>query len=133
MDDDRATILQAASPCILRRPHHDVTPITLWEGAMDLKSIRDHLALARRALGPEHPLSARLQTVERQLTPGDALWGGDAVRVQADLLAISTELEQLPKVMPSRPNPAAQTPAPPEVPPGVDEAIKQVGDAIELL
>jgi hypothetical protein len=100
---------------------------------MDLKSIRDHLALARRALGPEHPLSARLQTVERQLTPGDALWGGDAVRVQADLLAISTELEQLPKVMPSRPNPAVQTPAPAEVPPGVDEAIKQVGDAIELL
>jgi len=98
---------------------------------MDLKSIRDHLVLARRALGPEHPLSARLQTVERQLTPGDALWGGDAVRVQADLLAISTELEQLPKVMPSRPNPAVQAPA--EVPPGVDEAIKQVGDAIELL
>jgi hypothetical protein len=103
---------------------------------MDLKSIRDHLALARRALGPEHPLSARLQTVERQLTPGDALWGGDAVRVQADLLAISTQLEQLPKVAPSRANPGAQTPpdsAPAEVPPGVDEAIKQVGDAIELL
>jgi hypothetical protein len=100
---------------------------------MDLKSIRDHLALARRALGPEHPLSARLQTVVRQLTPGDALWGGDAVRVQADLLAISTELEQLPKVMRSRPNPAAQTPDPAGLPPGVDEAIKQVGDAIELL
>jgi len=100
---------------------------------MDLKSIRDHLALARRALGPDHPLSARLHTVERQLTPGDALWGGDAVRVQDDLLAISTELEHLPKVMPSRPNPAAQAPAPAEVPPGVDEAIKQVGDAIELL
>ncbi len=103
---------------------------------MDLKTIRDHLALARRALGPEHPLSARLHTVERQLTPGDALWGGDAVRVQADLLAISTELEQLPKVRPSRANPAAQTPSeatPAELPPGVDEAIKQVGDAIELL
>jgi hypothetical protein len=103
---------------------------------MDLKSIRDHLALARRALGPDHPLSARLQRVERQLSPGDALWGGDAVRVQAELLAISTELEQLPKVMPPRANPAAQTPSesgPAEVPPGVDEAIKQVGDAIELL
>jgi len=102
---------------------------------MDLKAIRDHLALARRALGPDHPLSARLQTVERRLSPGDALWGGDAVGVQADLLAISTALEQLPKVMPSQPNPATQagewTQA--EVPPGVDEAIKQVGDAIELL
>ena len=102
---------------------------------MDLKAIRDHLALARRALGPDHPLSARLQTVERRLSPGDALWGGDAVGVQADLLAISTALEQLPKVMPSQANPATQagewTQA--EVPPGVDEAIKQVGDAIELL
>jgi hypothetical protein len=102
---------------------------------MDLKAIRDHLALARRALGPEHPLSARLQTVERKLTPGDALWNGDAVRVQADLLAISTDLEQLPKVAPPRGNsvrdPAEAAPA--EVPPGVNEAIKQVGDAIELL
>jgi hypothetical protein len=103
---------------------------------MDLKAIRDHLALARRALGPDHPLSARLQTVERRLSPGDALWGGDAVGVQADLLAISAELEQLPKVMPSQANPATRDPAqwtPAEVPPGVDEAIKQVGDAIELL
>jgi hypothetical protein len=102
---------------------------------MDLKAIRDHLALARRALGPKHPLSARLQTVERKLTPGDALWGGDAVSAQADLLAISTELEQLPKVMPARANPEARGPAegPAEVPPGVNEAIKQVGDAIELL
>jgi hypothetical protein len=103
---------------------------------MDLKAIRDHLALARRALGPEHPLSTRLQAAERKLTPGDALWGGDAVSVQADLLAISTELEHLPKIMPSRPDPAARGAAewsPAEVPPGVDEAIKQVGDAIELL
>ncbi len=103
---------------------------------MDLKAIRAHLASARRALGPQHPLSVRLQTVERKLTPGDALWDGDAISVQADLLAISTELEQLPKVMPARPDPAARGAAAEtraEVPPGVDEAIEQLGDAIELL
>ncbi len=99
-------------------------------------AIREHLALARRALGPAHPLSKRIQKVERQLTPRDALWGGDAVKVQADLLAISTDLEQAPKVAPSRDAPAATgvADAPPaQLPPGVNEAIEHIGDAIELL
>lgn len=82
---------------------------------MDLQRIRDHLSSARLALGPEHSLSARIETVERGLTPGDALWRDDAVRAERDLLAISTEIELLP--MTSR----------------LNEAIKQVADAIELL
>jgi hypothetical protein len=94
---------------------------------MDLKAIRDHLSLARSALGREHPLSSRIETVQRALTPGDALWRDDAVSAENDLLAISTELERLPKVMSSRQD------APAEVPPGVNEAIKQIADAIELL
>ena len=65
---------------------------------MDLKAIRDHLCLARLALGPEQPLSVRIRMVERNLTPGDPLWRNDAISAQTDLLAISTELEQLPKV-----------------------------------
>ena len=83
---------------------------------MDVKAIRDHLCLARVALGPDHPLSARIRTVERHLTPGDLSWHGDAISAQNDLLAISTDLEQLP-----------------EASPDVNEAIKQIGDAIELL
>jgi hypothetical protein len=79
---------------------------------MDLKAIRDHLRLARLALGPEHPLSSRIERVERNLTPGDALFRNDAVSAETDLLAISTDLERLPNV---------------------NEAIKQIGDAIELL
>ena len=31
---------------------------------MNLKSIRDNLCLARLALGPAHPLSVRLETVD---------------------------------------------------------------------
>ena len=102
---------------------------------MDLKTIRDHLSAARRALGPGHPLEARLQTAERKLTPGDSLWCGDAVSVQADLLAISTELEQWPTVPAPQPDSAARgaDPAPAEVPPGINEAIEQIADAIELL
>ena len=69
---------------------------------MDLKAIRDHLCLARLALGPEQPLSVRIRMVERNLTPGDPLWRNDAISAQTDLLAISTELEQLPKVIPPR-------------------------------
>jgi hypothetical protein len=87
---------------------------------MDLEAIRDHLCLARFALGPEQPLSARINMVERKLTPGDPLWCNDAISAQTDLLAISTELEQLSKVTP-----------PGDV--GMNEAIKQIGDAIELL
>jgi hypothetical protein len=79
---------------------------------MDLKAIRDHLSLARLALGPEHPLSPRIERVERNLTPGDPLFRNDAVSAETDLLAISTDLERLPNV---------------------NEAIKQIGDAIELL
>lgn len=81
-------------------------------------AIRDHLRLARSTLGPEHPLSARIEKVERSLTPGDALWRNDAVSAEGDLLAISTELEQSPRV------------APPDI---VNEAIEHVADAIELL
>ena len=82
---------------------------------MDLKAIRDQLSSARVALGPEHPLSQRIEKVERRLTPGDALWRDDAVSAERDLLAISTEIERLPVTAP------------------VNEAIKHIADAIELL
>jgi hypothetical protein len=102
---------------------------------MDLKAIRDHLRCARRALGAEHLLSARLETVERQLTPGDSLWRDDAVSAETSLLAVLTELEQLPKVMPpdasGREGRTDGVQA--QVPPGVNEAIQQIADAIELL
>jgi hypothetical protein len=103
---------------------------------MDLKAIRDHLCLARSALGSAHPLSARIRMVERNLTPGDPLWCDDAISAQTDLLAISTELEHLPKVIPPRVVSGAESITESdqaEVPPGVNEAIKQIGDAIELL
>ncbi len=82
---------------------------------MDLKAIRDHLSLARSALGPDHPLTGRIQRVERTLTPGDALWRDDAVSAERELLAITTEIEQLRATAP------------------LNEAIKHVADAIELL
>jgi hypothetical protein len=82
---------------------------------MDLKAIRDHLSLARSALGPDHPLTGRIRQVERTLTPGDALWRDDAVSAERELLAISTEIEQLRATAP------------------LNEAIKHVADAIELL
>jgi hypothetical protein len=82
---------------------------------MDLKAIRDHLSSARLALGPEHPLSRRIEKAERSLTPGDALWRDDAVSAERDLLAISAELELLPVTAP------------------VNEAVRHVADAIELL
>ena len=85
---------------------------------MDLDAIRDHLCAARSALGEEHPLSQRIEKVERNLTPGDTLWRDDAVSAERDLLAISTELEQLPMTTP---------------PTVANEAIKHVADAIELL
>jgi hypothetical protein len=102
---------------------------------MDLTAIRDHLRVARLALGAEHPLSARIKTVERQLTPHDSLWCDDAVSAESGLLAILTELEQLPKVMPPM---ASGTEGradgvQAQVAPGVNEAIKQLADAIELL
>jgi len=49
------------------------------------------------------------------LTPGDALWRDDAVSAERDLLAISTEIGQLPMSA------------------ALNEAIKQVAEAIELL
>jgi hypothetical protein len=82
---------------------------------MDLKAIRDHLSLARNALGQQHPLARRIEKVERKLTPGDALWRDDAVGAERDLLAISTEIEQLPMSA------------------ALNEAIKHIADAIELL
>jgi len=103
---------------------------------MDLKTIRDHLRAARSMLGGQHPLAARIETVERNLTPGDPLWHGDAVAVETDLLAILSELERLPRVTPPRPGPQARGPgagAPAEIAPGVNEAIKRIADAIELL
>jgi hypothetical protein len=102
---------------------------------MDLKAIRDHLCLARLALGPEHPLSARIKTVERNLTPGDPLWCDDAVSAETDLLAILTELEQLPKVIPPRVASGAEgiaDRAQAQIPPGVTEAIKQIEAALEI-
>jgi hypothetical protein len=103
---------------------------------VDLKAIRDHLRLARLAVGQEHPLSARIKTVERNLTPGDSLWRDDAVNAEIDLLAILAELEQLPKLTPPGVASGAGAftgPAAAQVPPGVNEAIKQIGAAIELL
>ena len=82
---------------------------------MDLKAIRDQLSLARRALGPEHPQSPRIEKVERKLTPGDALWRDDAVSAEKELLAISADLEQLSVTAP------------------LNEAIKHLAGAIELL
>jgi hypothetical protein len=103
---------------------------------MDLTAIRDHLRLARFALGLQHPLSSRIEKVERNLTPGDPLWRNDAVSAERDLLAISTELEQLPKVMPPRVVSGTEgitERAQAEDPPGLNEAIKHIADAIELL
>jgi hypothetical protein len=103
---------------------------------MDLRAIRDHICLARSALGMEHALSERLSIVERNLTPGDPLWRDDAVSAERDLLAISAELEQSPKVMPSHTasgGDGTTNLAQAKVPPGVNEAIKQIADAIELL
>jgi hypothetical protein len=101
---------------------------------MDLKAIRDHLCLARFALGAEHSLSSRIRMVERNLTPGDPLFRNDAVTAENDLLAISTELEQLPKVLPQRVVSSAEgITEETEVPPGVEDAIKLIADAIELL
>jgi hypothetical protein len=103
---------------------------------MDLKAIRDHLCLARLAVGQEHPLSARIKTIERNLTPGDSLWRDDAVSAEIDLLAILAELEQLPKITPPGVASGAEgiiELAQAQVPPGVNEAIKQIGAAIELL
>jgi hypothetical protein len=82
---------------------------------MDLKAIRDLLSSARTALGREHPLSRRIERVERQLTPGDALWRDDAVSAERDLLTISTEIERLPLTA------------------SLNEAIKHIADALALL
>jgi hypothetical protein len=82
---------------------------------MDLKAIRDQLSLARAALGPGHPQSPRIERVERQLTPGDALWRDDAVGAERELLAISGDLGQLSMTAP------------------VNEAIKHLAAAVELL
>ena len=79
---------------------------------MDLKAICDHLSSARLALGAEHPLSPRIEMVERHLTPRDPLFRNDAVSAETDLLAIAADLERLPNA---------------------NEAIKQIGEAIELL
>jgi hypothetical protein len=103
---------------------------------MDLKAIRDHLRAARLAIGEEHTLSARIKTVERHLTPGDSLWRDDALSAETDLLAILSELEQLPKVAPPTvPSGAEGTNEQAEavVPPGVNAAIKEIGAALELL
>jgi hypothetical protein len=103
---------------------------------MNLQSIRDYLCLARLALGAEHPLSARLETVDRHLMPGDPLFRNDAVSAENDLLAISAELEQLPKIVPPHVVSGARgitERAVAEVSPGVNDAIKQIADAIELL
>lgn len=99
---------------------------------MDLKAIRDHLSRARFALGPEHPLSARIKTVERNLTPGDSLWRDDAVSAETQLLAILAELEQLPTAIPPGSEGTSEH-ARVQVPTGANEAIEQIGAAIGLL
>jgi len=103
---------------------------------MDLKAIRDHLSKAELAIGQEHPLSARIKTVARNLTPGDRLWCDDALTAQNSLLAILADLEQLPKGLPPPVSPGGEGSAQraeTQVPLGVNEAIEQIGAAIELL
>jgi hypothetical protein len=67
---------------------------------MNLRAIRDHLNLARFAVGQEHPLSAPIKMVGRHLTPGDSLWRDDAIAAESDLLAILAQLERLPEMAP---------------------------------
>jgi hypothetical protein len=109
---------------------------------MDIKAIRDHLCLARFALGlqePTHPLhriASHLQAIERSLTPGDPKWHGDAVLVQTELEGVLSELEKVPKSI--SPQVVSGTEAitkrsEPRSLSGVDKAIKRIGDAIELL
>jgi hypothetical protein len=109
---------------------------------MDVRAIRDHLCLARFALGlhepahPLHPIAARLQALQQSLTPGHPKWRGDAVLVQTDLEGVLSELEKLPKSIPpqviSGTEPITKR-ADAQSLPGVDKAIKQIGEAIELL
>jgi hypothetical protein len=100
---------------------------------MDLKAICDHLSAARMAIGPEHPLSTRIKRVERGLTPDDSLWRNDAVIAQTELLAISTELEEWPTEGIVSGAEKLTEDARAEYTSGVNEAIKQIADAIELL
>jgi hypothetical protein len=100
---------------------------------MDLKAIRDHLRAARLAIGEEHTLSARIKMVERNLTPGDSLWRDNALSAETDLLAILSELEQLPKVAPPGVASDVERTTEAVVPPGVNAAIKEIGAALELL
>ena len=99
---------------------------------MDLMRIRAHLSLARVALGIDHPLSLRITTVERHLTPGSPLWCNDAVSAEADQLAISTELEQLPELMTPGAIKSAEA-ARAAILPTVNVVMKHIADAIELL
>ena len=98
---------------------------------MDLEAICDHLRAARLAIGQEHSLADRIKTVERHLTPGDALWRDDAVSAETDLLAILAELEQLPKVAPDAKG--SNKPAEAAIPTGVNAAIEEIGAALEFL
>ena len=100
---------------------------------MDLMAIRNHLHSARVALGAEHPLTSRIHRVERALTPGDSLFRNDAVSAENDLLAISTELEQLPLVEPLRPLLGTAEHARAATLPDVNAAIKEIAATIELL
>jgi len=95
---------------------------------MDLVGIRAQLSLARVALGIDHPLSLRIVTVERHLTPGSPLWCTDAVSAESDLLALSTGLEQPPELMTPGPSETAEA-ARARIPPTVNVAMKHVEDA----
>jgi len=95
---------------------------------MDLVGIRAQLSLARVALGIDHPLSLRIVTVERHLTPGSPLWCTDAVSAESDLLALSTGLEQPPELMTPGPSETAEA-ARARTPPTVNVAMKHVEDA----
>jgi hypothetical protein len=74
------------------------------------------------ALGHSHLLFSRILTIERNLTPGDSQFPDDAVSAETDLLWVSTEIEQLIQAAPQK---AAL--------PNLDEALKQIAEAIELL
>jgi hypothetical protein len=98
--------------------------------------------LARFALGlheptnPLHPIAARLQAIEQSLTPGHPKWHGDAVLVQIELEGVLSELEKVPKSIPPRVvsgTEAITKRSEPQSLPGIDKAIKQIGEAIELL
>ena|ERR1039458_9734110 len=94
------------------------------------------LALSVTGIGASHPLSARITTVRRNLTPGDTEYQGDAIAAKQALEAIVAELRNSPESSPPRivaGTTAIERRSDPEPPAGVPYAIKQIEEAIKLL